>query len=86
MQVHVAAAVWVRWPSPQRTYGGAVPARATADLSRRSLVRAGGLVLGTAAAYAALDGAAAALALPGATRRATGSYEVSSLVAAGACR
>ena len=46
-------------------------------------MRAGGLASAPPRAYVALEGAATALALPGATRRATGSYEVSSLVPQG---
>jgi DMSO/TMAO reductase YedYZ molybdopterin-dependent catalytic subunit len=82
MQVHVAAAV-----AALVLTGAHVRRRRTrprsADLSRRSLLRAGVLALAAAGAFAALEGAAAALALPGATRRATGSYEVSSLVPTG---
>ena len=77
MQVHVAAGLGAVALTAAHVRRRRTRPRAT-DLSRRSLVRAGGLVLGTAAAYAALDGAATALALPGASRRATGSYEVSS--------
>ena len=71
MQVHVAAGLGAVALTAAHVRRRRTRPRAT-DLSRRSLVRAGGLVLGTAAAYAALDGAAAALALPGASRRATG--------------
>ncbi len=43
--------------------------------SRRTAVRAGLVAAASLGAYAALEGTAAALALPGAGRRATGSYE-----------
>jgi DMSO/TMAO reductase YedYZ molybdopterin-dependent catalytic subunit len=82
MQVHVAAGFGAVALTAAHVRRRRTRPRAT-DLSRRSLVRAGGLVLGTAAAYAALEGAATALALTGASRRATGSYEVSSLAPEG---
>ncbi|HYS02458.1 MAG TPA: molybdopterin-dependent oxidoreductase [Candidatus Eisenbacteria bacterium] len=77
MEVHVGAAIaavpfgiWhlvARW----------VPPRAV-DLSRRSLLR-GGLLLGAAGlVYAATEGLVRLAALPGASRRFTGSYEVAS--------
>jgi DMSO/TMAO reductase YedYZ molybdopterin-dependent catalytic subunit len=82
MQVHVAAGLGAVALTAAHVRRRRTRLRTT-DLSRRSLVRAGGLVLGTAAAYAALQGAATALALPGASRRVTGSYEVSSGVPEG---
>ena len=48
------------------------------DLSRRVLLRAAGLAVASATAYAALDGGSRLLALPGAGRRATGSSELGS--------
>lgn len=45
------------------------------DLSRRTVVRAGLLAVTSGAAYAALAGVASAATLPGARRRATGSYQ-----------
>jgi len=48
------------------------------DLSRRTALRAGGLVAVSTGGYLALEGTASALALPGARRRATGSYELAS--------
>jgi DMSO/TMAO reductase YedYZ molybdopterin-dependent catalytic subunit len=77
MQLHVAAGLGAVVLTAAHVRRRRTRPRA-ADLSRRSLVRAGALVLGTAAAYTVLDGAARALALPGASRRATGSYQVSS--------
>lgn len=76
MQVHVGAAL-VAVPlvllharrRPQRV-------RRT-DLSRRSALRLGLLAGTTTAAYASVEGVAAALALPGASRRFTGSHGVS---------
>ena len=46
-----------------------------ADLSRRSLLRAGTLSLGALAAYATVEAVADVLDLPGRDRRATGSHE-----------
>src|SRR6266545_5921184 len=74
MQLHVAAAllsvplaVWhvlARRVRPRRT-----------DLSRRNLLRAGGLAAGAAAVYAATEGLVRLAGLPGEDRRFTGSYE-----------
>jgi DMSO/TMAO reductase YedYZ molybdopterin-dependent catalytic subunit len=77
LQVHVAAGVAAVVLTVAHVRRRRTRPRAT-DLTRRQAVRAGGLLLGTGALYAALGGAATALALPGAGRRATGSYEVSS--------
>lgn len=49
-----------------------------ADLSRRSVVRAGALTIGSLLAYGTLETATAGLGLPGRHRRETGSYEVGS--------
>ncbi len=48
------------------------------DISRRTALRAGGLLAASAGGYLALEGTASALALPGARRAATGSYELAS--------
>jgi hypothetical protein len=74
MQIHVAAAlcsiplaIWhviARPVRPRRT-----------DLSRRSLLRAGAVAGGSVAAFGAIEGIVRATGLPGADRRATGSYE-----------
>src|SRR5215469_8478495 len=48
------------------------------DLSRRALLRAGAVATGAVALYAAAESAITGLALPGARRRFTGSYEVAS--------
>ena len=77
LQVHVGAAALAvpllvahlraRPQRPRRT-----------DLSRRVLLRSAGLVAGSLATYAAAEGSAAALGLPGAARRGSGSTEVGS--------
>jgi DMSO/TMAO reductase YedYZ molybdopterin-dependent catalytic subunit len=74
MQVHVGAAIasiplalWhvvARKTRPRRT-----------DVSRRNLLRGGVLIGGAAAGYAVVEGLAHATGLPGADRRATGSFE-----------
>jgi hypothetical protein len=46
------------------------------DLSRRTVLRAGALGVGSVAAYGMVEGASNLLGLPGQDRRATGSYEV----------
>jgi len=63
----VAWHVWARRVRPRR-----------ADLSRRALLRAGGLAAGAAGIYAASQAAVSLLGWPGATRRFTGSYETGS--------
>jgi len=63
----VAWHVWARGIRPRRT-----------DLSRRTLLRAGGLATGALALYAASETAFRVLGLPGARRRFTGSYETAS--------
>jgi len=75
--VHIAVAltlvplvvwhVWARRIRPRRT-----------DVSRRALVRAGGLAVAAAGLYAACEAAVRVLGLPGAKRRFTGSYEMAS--------
>jgi hypothetical protein len=74
MQLHVGAAIalvplaaWhvvARRTWPRRT-----------DLSRRNVLRSGLVLGGAAVATAGIEGAAALLGLPGAERRATGSFE-----------
>ncbi|MDR2988072.1 MAG: molybdopterin-dependent oxidoreductase, partial [Nocardiopsaceae bacterium] len=75
--VHIAVAltlvplvvwhVWARGTRPRRT-----------DLSRRTLLRAGGLAVGAVGLYTAAAAAMSVLGLPGARRRFTGSYETAS--------
>ena len=78
MEVHVGAALvavpFVIWHAIARR----VPIRAV-DLSRRSLLRASALLAGSGLAYGAGEVVVRALALPGSTRRFTGSYEYGSL-------
>jgi DMSO/TMAO reductase YedYZ molybdopterin-dependent catalytic subunit len=80
MEVHVGAALiaipFVIWHVIARR----LPVRAV-DLSRRSLLRAGALLAGSGLVYGAGEGVVRALALPGSSRRFTGSYETGSLVA-----
>jgi DMSO/TMAO reductase YedYZ molybdopterin-dependent catalytic subunit len=78
MQLHVGSAIAIvvllgwhviaRPTRPRRT-----------DLTRRNLLRAGVVAGGAAAAYGTLEVATHVLRLPGAARRATGSYERGSL-------
>ena len=63
----VAWHIWARGIRPRRT-----------DLSRRTLLRAGGLATGALALYVASETAFRVLGLPGARRRFTGSYETAS--------
>jgi DMSO/TMAO reductase YedYZ molybdopterin-dependent catalytic subunit len=75
IQVHVGAALLAA--VPVLLHVRRRPVRAgRRDLSRRSLLRAGLLAGSAGSLYAASEGAASVLALPGATRRSTGSYEV----------
>src|SRR5215470_4040038 len=80
--VHIAVAltlaplvVWHVWARGIRARG--IRPRRT-DLSRRALLRAGAVAAGAVALYAAAESAITGLALPGARRRFTGSYEVAS--------
>src|SRR5262249_7970296 len=80
--VHIAVAltlvplvVWHVWAGGIRARG--IGPRRT-DLSRRALLRAGAVAAGGAALYAAAESGITGLALPGARRRFTGSYEVAS--------
>jgi DMSO/TMAO reductase YedYZ molybdopterin-dependent catalytic subunit len=77
LQVHVAAALAALIPLVVHMGRRRVRFRRT-DMSRRTLLRAGLLIAAAAAGNVALEGLAAALSLPGASRRATGSYERSS--------
>jgi DMSO/TMAO reductase YedYZ molybdopterin-dependent catalytic subunit len=77
LQVHVATALAAFVPLAMHVRRRRVRARRT-DLSRRSMLRAGILVAAAAAGYACLEGLVTAASLPGARRRATGSYEHSS--------
>ena len=90
--VHIAVAltlvpllVWHVWARGIRDRGfrawgfrarGIRPRRA--DASRRALLRAGAVAAGAVALYAAAESAITGLALPGARRRFTGSYQVAS--------
>ena len=74
LQVHVGAAIVALVPAALHVRRRRIRPRTT-DLSRRSIARGGLLVLAAGALYAGAAGAAAVLHLPGARRRATGSYE-----------
>jgi DMSO/TMAO reductase YedYZ molybdopterin-dependent catalytic subunit len=77
LQVHVAASLAAFIPLIMHVRQRTVRFR-PGDVSRRTLLRTGMLVAAASAGYVALEGLAAALSLPGASRRATGSYERSS--------
>lgn len=77
MEVHVGAAIAAIPFGLWHVLARRIPARA-ADLSRRSLLRAGRLLAGAGLAYAASEGLVRVAGLPGAGRRFTGSYEVAS--------
>lgn len=77
LQVHVGAALVALVPAALHVRRRRIRPRTT-DLSRRSVTRGGLLVLAAGALYAGAAGAAAVLHLPGARRRATGSYETGS--------
>lgn len=74
LQVHVGAALVALIPAAMHVRRRRIRPRTT-DLSRRSIARGGLLVLAAGALYAGAAGAAGLLHLPGARRRATGSYE-----------
>jgi hypothetical protein len=74
LQVHVGAALAALVPLAVHVWRRRVRVRRT-DLSRRTLLRAGILIAAASAGYACLEGLVAAVGLPGARRRATGSYE-----------
>jgi DMSO/TMAO reductase YedYZ molybdopterin-dependent catalytic subunit len=71
----VPLVVWHVWARGIRIRG--IRPRQT-DLSRRALLRAGAVAAGAVALYAAAESAITGLALPGARRRFTGSYQVAS--------
>lgn len=77
LQVHVGAALVALVPAVLHVRRRRTRPRVT-DLSRRSAVRGGLLVATAGGLYAAVEGAAHLLGLPGARRRATGSYETGS--------
>ncbi len=77
MEVHVGAALAAIPFAVWHFLARRIPVRA-ADLSRRSVFRAGGLLAGTGLAYAATEGMVRVSSLPGAGRRFTGSYELAS--------
>jgi hypothetical protein len=77
LQVHVGAALLALALGLWHVMARQVRMRPT-DLSRRNLLRAGALLGGTGAAYAAVEGLVRVTSLPGAERRFTGSYEAGS--------
>ncbi len=77
LQVHVAAALLALVPLLVHVRHRRARVRRT-DLSRRNLLRMGLLLGAGSASYGALEVIAAGLSLPGARRRASGSYERSS--------
>ena len=82
MQVHVGAAVIaaVALVAHLRVHGAFSwsPVARRADLSRRTALRAVGLGAGAGLVYTTVEGVAAVAALPGASRRGTGSHQVGS--------
>jgi Oxidoreductase molybdopterin binding domain len=74
IQIHVTAAVLSIPLAVWHVVARRVRWRRT-DLSRRNLLRAGGLALGSAALFGAVAGAIRVTGLPGRRRRVTGSYE-----------
>ncbi len=77
LQVHVGAALVALVPAIVHVRQRRIRPRAT-DFSRRSVFRGGLVVAAAGGLYAALAGASDLFALPGARRRATGSYQVAS--------
>ena len=77
LQVHVGAALVALVPAALHVRRRRIRPRST-DLSRRLLTRGALLALAAGALYASVELTAAVLHLPGAKRRATGSYEVGS--------
>ncbi len=75
--IHVAAGLAVIVPVALHVQRHKVRPRRT-DLSRRLLLRGGGLSAAAGATYLTLAGLTTALSLPGAERRSTGSYELDS--------
>jgi DMSO/TMAO reductase YedYZ molybdopterin-dependent catalytic subunit len=77
MEIHVGAAIAAVPLGIWHVLARRIPARA-ADLSRRSLLRAGRLLAAAGLTYAASEALVRVAGLPGAGRRFTGSYEVAS--------
>lgn len=77
LQVHVGAALVALVPAALHVRRRRTRPRTT-DLSRRFALRGGLLVAAAGGLYAAVEGASHLLGLPGARRRATGSYETGS--------
>lgn len=77
MQVHVGAGLLAIVPAIAHVRRRRVRV-GRRDLSRRSLLRAALLAGGAGGVYALFAGGTSAVALPGAARRSTGSYELSS--------
>jgi hypothetical protein len=77
LQVHVGAALVALIPAAVHIRQRRIRPRMT-DFAKRSVLRGALVVAASGALYAALAGAASVFALPGARRRATGSYEVAS--------
>jgi len=77
LTVHVAAAVLIVPLLVAHARGRRQQLR-RADLTRRTVLRAGALGVGSLATYGTVEAANAVLRLPGRHRRATGSYEIGS--------
>jgi hypothetical protein len=77
MEVHVGGAIAVVPLAIWHVAARRVRVRPT-DLSRRSVLRAGAIVVGAAVAYAGSEVMVRATGMPGAARRFTGSYEAGS--------
>jgi hypothetical protein len=77
MQVHVGAALASISLGLWHVLARRVPLRGT-DLSRRNLIRAGGLLGAAGLSYGAAEGVIRSMSLPGSARRFTGSHEVGS--------
>ena len=77
LQVHVGAALVALVPLVVHIRQRRIRPRTT-DLSKRSVLRGGLVIAAAGGLYAVLAGTASLLALPGARRRATGSYELAS--------
>lgn len=77
MQVHVGSALLALPLGVWHVLARRVRVRPT-DLSRRNVLRAGALALGSGAVYVATEGVMRLASLPGAERRFTGSHEAGS--------